>query len=152
MKMKTIFHGINCNYKIEVVKMEKIQITYIGFSEELIEILLFSEKFELVSVILQAERINNKLTDLLDKKGIQHYFIHDKSDLANLKKWIKSDVVLMYKFSWIIPEKIVGEYKIFNIHPGELRNNRGAHPFTWSILLGMEKHVPLYINLGVMLT
>ena len=46
----------------------------------------------------------------------------------------KSDIVILYKFEYIIPQNFIEKYTFFNFHGGNLKTNRGAHAVVWSIL------------------
>ena len=46
----------------------------------------------------------------------------------------KSDIVIVYKFEYIIPQNLIDKYTFFNFHGGNLKTNRGAHAVVWSIL------------------
>lgn len=138
--------------------MKKIDISYMGFSSEIIYELLNSKLYELKAVAIEKNRLLSKdIINLLNKKKIPVYTINSKKDLCNLKQWFTCDTILIYKFGLILPNAIVDQFKVFNIHPGDLKTNRGAHPISWTILLDeVETCLSLYklyrgIDLGLLI-
>lgn len=110
---------------------------YIGFSEEIVKLLLESEYFKLSTVIWEENRpIDSALLEDLRRNHVTFYTVSQKEQLISCMR--QSDCVqfVMYKFKLILPQTVVNEYKVFNFHPGDLRTNRGATPVIWSILLG----------------
>lgn len=115
--------------------IEQIPLGYMGFSNLVIKNIIESDKFELKVVICPKDRINDGIISLC-KEGIQLYTVSTQKEVTALIKSTNVSAFLMYKFPIIITNEICLNYKIFNIHPGDLRLNRGAHPIIWSILNG----------------
>jgi len=114
----------------------KVDIGYIGFSEKLLAILLNSEYFNLTGVIWEDGRfISNEMCLKLQESDIPLYKANSKEKVAEIILKINCKQYIMYQCSFIIPAEIVKKYQIFNIHPGDLKTNRGANPLIWSILL-----------------
>lgn len=114
----------------------KIPVTYIGFCEKMVKELLGSDKYELKTVILQEGRVSENIYHILRENKIKCFTVNSKEEICNLKEWIDTDVCIMYMFGYILPDEVVYSHNIFNIHEGDLRTNRGAHPINWSILNG----------------
>jgi methionyl-tRNA formyltransferase len=114
----------------------KIKVTFIGFSEAAIYRLLESRNFELVSVITQNERLDASLRRILYSRSIRVHVVSSQKEAGTISKWIITEHAIMYKFGFILPADVAERNQIFNIHPGNLETNRGAHPLSWTILLG----------------
>ena len=114
---------------------EPIEITYIGYSDKMISLLLKDKRFTVKSVVSKNNAVSQKNIDFLEKNNI-FYVLDD--DSSHLESYIKSDVCLIYKYGHIISKAIIDNHSFFNIHPGSIRTNRGAHPVRWSVLLGDE--------------
>lgn len=114
----------------------KMDIGYIGFSEKVIYMLMNSECFNVVGVVWEEARyISDGLIKVLHEKGITLYRVSNKDQAAEAIGKIACEQYLLYQFHYILPEGIVKRYKVFNIHPGNLRTNRGANPLIWTLLL-----------------
>lgn len=112
-------------------------IGYIGFSEEIVRLLLESEYFHLSTVVWEGGRPISKLfLEKLRQKKITFYTVSQKEQIITCMKESKCKQFIMYKFRFILPLEVVREYEVFNLHPGDLRMNRGATPVIWTILLG----------------
>lgn len=114
----------------------KLNIGYIGFSEKAVYMLMDSERFILTGVIWEKARyISDHLVKALQEKKIPIYKVDNKHQAAEAIEKIACKQYLMYQFSYILPKEVAQRYKVFNIHPGDLRTNRGANPLIWTLLL-----------------
>ena len=127
-----------------------MDITYIGYSDEIIKIILNNSKIALKKVITSIKKLQDDTLKLLNEKGINCSYVANKQDIYNITEQIKTTYVLIYKFAYIIPKNIIDQFIFFNIHPGDLLTNRGAHPIRWSILNGdRETKLTLYKISGI---
>lgn len=111
------------------------KVTYMGYNERMVESILSSDDFELRQVVYVPRRVNEKFLSLVEENGIEVLTLVEKADLKKLPAFIpKENIVLMYKFEFILPQSLVNEYKIINFHGGRLKTNRGSHPIAWTIL------------------
>ena len=111
------------------------KICYMGFNEDLILELIDNNNFELSCVITQDGRLSKVMLKLLELAKIPCYSIQNKNDLLKYKnEYDKVDYILSCCFGIIIPDAITENYKCFNMHPGDLRTNRGAYPLVRNIL------------------
>ncbi len=111
------------------------KIGYLGFNENMILKLIENENYNLHFVITQQNRLSNTMIKLLKVMKIPCYIVNNKNDLMQYENmYEKVDYILAYCFGIIIPDSIVNKYKCFNIHPGDLRTNRGAYPLVRNIL------------------
>lgn len=116
------------------------RILYLGYSEKMLETLCKSNVFEVVSSIGTKGRISDRYYKLIEKYGVGYTEIQNKQELLEHIHLIEHiDLVIMYKFEFIIPKEIVDKHLIINFHGGDLHSNRGAHAVVWSILLQETK-------------
>ncbi len=114
---------------------ETIPLAYMGFSCVAIIEILKSNKFSLKAVICPEDRVNDDILNLCNH-SVKLITVSSKKDIPKAIKNADVSTFLMYKFPIIIPDEVCLNYNVFNIHPGDLRHNRGAHPIIWSILNG----------------
>lgn len=63
-----------------------------------------------------------------------------------LIKDFQPDLILYYGWSWIVPEKIIEQYKCIMLHPAPLPKFRGGSPIQNQIIRGIKKSaVTLFI-------
>lgn len=122
-------------------------ITYIGYSAKMMELLMNNEYFMLNRIITKPGVIVEDLRTCLEKRNIS--VIEDDS-VALLDEYVDTELCLIYKYAHIIPTNIIKKRAYYNIHPGSIRFNRGAHPLRWSVLLGDDMtYLSLYKIDGV---
>lgn len=113
-----------------------MKITYVGYSDVVISLLLADSRFQLMSVITGKDKLRAETKEAIKEKNISYFEVAGKEDLLQLRPEFLYDAVIMYEFGLIFPKKITEESNIYNIHPGDIDTNRGAHPVRWTILLG----------------
>ena len=118
------------------MSIKQYETVYIGFSDELIEEILADERYILKDVVTTKGKLADKTKRILSDKSIVLHEIESKGELVNVIETIRCELVLIYKFGMIIPEKYTSERPFFNIHLGDIRLNRGGHSLRWSILDG----------------
>lgn len=111
-------------------------ITYVGYSDVMIGLLLADSRFQIMSVITGKDKLSEGTKEAIKEKGISYFEVTGKNDLLQLRQEFLYDAVIMYEFGLILPRKITEGSNIYNIHPGDIDTNRGAHPVRWTILLG----------------
>ena len=116
--------------------MRKIKIAYMGSSEQLILLLLNHPFLELSAIITQAGRLPDTAFVIFHKLGINSRIVTEKSNLSRISEWLETKNVLMHGFGMILPHELTQSHCICNVHPGNLKSNRGAHPVIRSILNG----------------
>lgn len=116
-----------------MIKKEKI--FYFGYSLRLLEELLESGLYEVLGVVTQKGKYTEDFRILCLEHEINFYIVSNKQELTHCCEDLKIEKVVMYEFGIIIPQRLCEIINIVNIHPGNLNNNRGANPITWSILL-----------------
>lgn len=127
-----------------------MDIVYVGYSNELLNLLLHCRDIDIVQIISQKGKLSDELMNKIEYDGIFFTDIQKNNDLLKLKNTLINSNVIMYKFGFIIPKEIIKKNVFLNIHPGNLRENRGAHPVRWSILLGNKfTNMTLYRIAGI---
>lgn len=116
-----------------------MKLTYIGYSEEMMRRLIESVQFELVSIITRADVLSYEMRKNITDQAIHLYELKKTEGVSRIEEHIVTDKVLIYKFGYIIPKDIISRHDFYNIHPGSIETNRGAHPLRWTILLGERK-------------
>jgi len=113
-----------------------IKVGYLGYSERMLLNLVNNKDFELCFAIGKSGRISYDYRTIVASHGINYIEINNKKELLQQTDLFKTvDVILMYKFEFILPASIVDNYRVINFHGGDLHTNRGAHAVVWTILL-----------------
>lgn len=123
------------------------QIIYFGYSDNMVKAIADSKDFQLMGVIGQKHKADKTFSDKVIDMGIPYSEAETSYDLQKqLDLWnINPDAIIMFKFGIIVSPFLINKYNIFNVHPGNLKTNRGATPVNWSILLG-EKNTCLSLH------
>lgn len=123
---------------------KKINIGYIGFSPRIVQDILKSEIFDLSCILCEkkGERQDGRrqaLFQIASHTKIPYYEFENNSELSQIIRDRKNIVeqYLIYECNTIIREEIINSVSIYNLHPGDLRTNRGCNPIHWSILEGI---------------
>lgn len=118
-------------------------VIYSGYSLRMLLYLSKSKIFHLIACFSNGKRIDVNFTDMCNQLSIPLINITNKRDIAvHTNLMDEADIIIMYRFEFIIPEDIIRKYKIINFHGGSLRTNRGPHAPVWSIL-NMDKRTCL---------
>jgi len=113
-----------------------IRISYLGYSEDMLLAIKKDNDFELTYVVGVKGRLSEEYYKLIQEGSFEYYEIENRKDLlALIDVFENSDLVLMYKFEFIIPESLINHTRMINFHGGSLYYNRGAHAVVWSVLL-----------------
>lgn len=119
------------------------KVVYVGYSDRMLRYLINSELLELTKVVFAPQRVNEEYNQLLNNTGLDTYEVLSKSDISGLAEFINDDeVAIMYKFEYILPQKLVSSHRFVNFHGGFLKTNRGAHAPVRTIL-NMDKTTAL---------
>lgn len=116
------------------------EVVYLGYSEKMLEVLFSDSTFYLRLVVGTRGRLSDRYYELIKQYPVQYREMERKKELSDIFKDVKStDLILMYKFEFIIPNEIIKRNVIINFHGGSLYSNRGAHAVVWSVLLQEKK-------------
>lgn len=114
---------------------EKIKVTYLGYCVELLQLLKNSVEFQVKNTVGVKGRMSETQIAFIQENEIPYKEISEKNEIMDISGFLeKSDIAIIYKFEFIIPQVLVDQYTFFNFHGGNLRTNRGAHAVVWSIL------------------
>lgn len=113
-----------------------MKISYVGYSDHMIDLLLADRRFQVMSVITGKDKLDTLTRKKIKEKGVSFFEVSSNNELLNLRREFFYDAVIMYEFGLILPKEITLGANIYNIHPGDIDTNRGAHPVRWTILLG----------------
>lgn len=127
-----------------------MNIAYIGYSDILLDILMSSNDYEVKKIIYVESRVSERYRTILRDNKIENLKIAVKEDIPKIKKFLGDiDIVLMYKFEFILPQELIDAHRIFNFHGGSLRTNRGPHAVVRSIInRDKETALSLYELIG----
>jgi methionyl-tRNA formyltransferase len=83
------------------------------------------------------------LTSICKKNNISYQYMNDINTKENIK-WIKSknpDIIFCFGWSSLIKKELLNlpQMGVVGYHPTKLPQNRGRHPLTWALDLGLEK-------------
>ena len=113
-----------------------MEIGYIGFSEVMLQYLTNCQEFRVSIFLCESKRFRKELKQICEKYNIKYHLIGGRNELK--KYMIQGSIrkFIMYECGLIIPDEILEQAVIINIHPGSLENNRGRTPIIHSILRG----------------
>lgn len=115
--------------------MNSIDVSYWGHSPALLKMLIDSELYNVVYVVVQKGKVSDEFVEICAEKNLPVLFVRNKHELIGLCNSNHVDNVLVYCFGIIIPSDLYLRKTIINIHPGSLVTNRGAHSILWSVLI-----------------
>ena len=125
------------------------KIGYMGFNETMILEIIENKDIELSFIITQKDRLSRTMLTLLDVMDIPYYIVENKKDLMQYENLFQEvDFLLSYCFGIIIPNDIIEKYQCFNIHPGDLKTNRGPYPLVRNILNNDKEAVATLHKIG----
>lgn len=111
-----------------------MDIFYFGYSTKMLKILLKSDLYNVIGVVTQSRKYGTEFHDICVNNKLNLFEIDTKEKLLNVCSNWNCDKIIMYEFGIIIPKELCKEFNIVNFHMGNLENNRGANPISWSIL------------------
>lgn len=131
--------SVKANDKSQPSKKEKASIVYIGNNLRIAEDINKLKDYRVVQIVCQSSKLDSR--DREHVGSIPVKYVESKSDLIGVIKLIKNavDFAVMYNFGIIVPQEVINLIKIYNFHPGNLRDNRGSSPVNWAILLNMKE-------------
>lgn len=118
--------------------MDQINIGFLGYGTRALDALMEHPLFSVKYFIAPQSRLCEDVYEAHAKYShIPFYVVRDNDELAAVLSEC-SDVTcfLMNACPIILNDKTLDKMPVFNIHPGDLRHNRGHQPHMWTILLG----------------
>lgn len=134
-----------------------MNVAYVGYSEKMLEILLMQPRLKMSKIAYVPSRVNDRYLDIIKENNLEYLEVNTKDDIPKMKSFLEDvEIVIMYKFEFIIPHYLLERSRFFNFHGGDLRTNRGAHAVVRSIInMDTETKLSLYeltggIDLGIL--
>lgn len=127
---------------------KKIPIGFYGYGTRALDALMEHPDFDVRYNWAPASRICDEVSQAAKRyeKKVHFEAIRNRSDLLEHVKQARDvDCFLMNASPIILNEPILEQMDFYNIHPGNLTNNRGHHPHLWSILLD-EKETQINLH------
>ena len=120
---------------------EKIKIGFLGYGTRALDALMEHEGFRVEYFIAPLSRLCADVYDARHRyPDIPFYIAKNNDDLVRIfDKCDKADVFLMNACPIILRDYVIEKKQIYNIHPGNLHNNRGHQPHQWTVLLGEKE-------------
>ncbi len=137
--------------------MKKINIGFLGYGTRAVDALMADKRFNVKYFLTPRSRLCGEVYEAAEKykETLSLEIISSKSDLAKRISEIKDvDCFLINACPFILTAEILSHMDFYNIHPGDLRTNRGHHPHLWSVLLDEREtkiclhKVNVHIDLG----
>ena len=119
--------------------MKQIKIGFLGYGVRALDSLMAHPMFEVKYFFVPKARLCQEVYDAREKYKdcLEMEVIEDKKQLAMRFGQISDvDCFLMNACSIILNREVLSKMRVFNIHPGDLRYNRGHQPQCWTVLLG----------------
>lgn len=110
------------------------RVIYMGYSAPMIQYLIDSDLFNLERIISVKNRTTPEQNKLIQKHHLPFLELNSPENLNSHKLFSNCDLIIIYKFEYIIPQQLIDHNQIINFHGGNLRSNRGAHATVRSIL------------------
>ncbi len=122
--------------------MKKIDVGFLGYGTRAIDALMADDRFNVKYFLAPRSRLCSDVLEAAEKykARVTLEIIDTKRELSDRIKSI-NDVrcFVMNACPFILTDEILSHMDFYNIHPGDLRTNRGHQPHLWSVLLGERK-------------
>lgn len=119
------------------VKSKRLDIVFIGSSALGLELLYANTNFRLLEVICLTKRCTPLLENTAKHIGLSVTKVSWKREFTvAIKKYLTEIPFFIYQLDMLVPANLTNEYSFFNLHRGDMLNNRGPNPDIWPILNG----------------
>ncbi len=121
--------------------MKKVNIGFLGYGTRALDALMEHEGFEVKYFLAPVGRLCEDVYIARKKyPQIPFYYVKNNDELARLfDKCKDADIFLMNACPIILRDFVIEKKQVYNIHPGDLRYNRGHQPHQWTVLLGEKE-------------
>jgi len=128
--------------------MNRIRIGFLGYGTRALDFLMEHPLFDVRYFLAPRSRLCQEVYDAQGRydRKLTMEIIEDGEQLG--KRFAQIDDVecfLMNACPIILDRRALSQMKVFNIHPGDLRYNRGHQPHCWTVLLG-EKQTKIVLH------
>ncbi|MCR5768344.1 MAG: hypothetical protein K6G45_07630 [Lachnospiraceae bacterium] len=134
--------------------MKKISIGFLGYGTRALDALMEDERFEVKAFFAPLSRLCEDVYDAKKKyPGPEFGIVKDNDDVRKAFERYKGKVecFLMNACPIILNQQVLDVMPVYNIHPGNLTDNRGHQPHLWTVLLAeKESEIVLHeVNPGI---
>lgn len=121
------------------MEQEKIRIGFLGYGTRALDSLMEHPLYEVKYFLTPRARLCSDVYEAAERyrNRISMEIIDDNVQLAcRFAELTDVDCFLMNACSIILNREVLSHMRVFNIHPGDLKYNRGHQPHMWTVLLG----------------
>ncbi len=121
--------------------MSAIKIGYLGYGTRALDALMEHPDFEVVCFIAPKSRLCEDVYVAHEKyHQLPYITVADNNELYRVvSSTPEPECWLINACPIILKENVLSLAPFFNIHPGDLRTNRGHQPHMWTVLLGEKQ-------------
>lgn len=122
--------------------MAQIKIGFLGYGTRALDSLMEHPMYDVRYFFAPKERLCQDVYNAQEKykDRLTMEVIENNQQLAERFAQISDvDYFLMNACPIILNHQVLSKKKVFNIHPGDIRYNRGHQPHCWTVLLGERK-------------
>ena len=119
--------------------MDKIKTGFLGYGVRALDALMEHPLYEVRYFLTPASRLCQEVYDAQKKyQDVLRMELVDNNDqlVARFAGIQDVDCFIMNACPIILSREVLARMPVFNIHPGDLRYNRGHQPHCWTVLLG----------------
>lgn len=116
-----------------------IKIGFLGYGTRGLDCLMAHPMFDVRYFLVPGSRLCQDVFHAQEKykDHLEMEIVYDNRQLAARFAAITDvDCFLMNACPIILNKEVLSQMRVFNIHPGDLRYNRGHQPHCWTVLLG----------------
>lgn len=120
----------------------KIKIGFLGYGTRALDALMEHPLYEVKYFWAPEKRLCKDVYDAQEryKDLLKMEVVKNNDNLVDKLKDVEDvECFLMNACPIILNEKVLKEMTFYNIHPGNLENNRGHQPHLWTVLLGEKE-------------
>lgn len=117
----------------------QLKVGFLGYGTRGLDALMAHPDFQVNYFFAPRTRICQDVRDARERyRGrFQYAEVENNRDLAARFAQARDvDCFVMNACPIILNQEVLDRMDVFNIHPGNLENNRGHHPHLWTVLLG----------------
>lgn len=133
---------------LELRRMDRIDVGFLGYGTRALDSLMADKRFKVKYFLTPKSRLCSDVYNAAEryKADLRLEIIKNKGELLERIKQIKDvRLFVMNACPFILTEEILENMDFYNIHPGDLKTNRGHHPHLWSVLL-QEKETKICMH------
>lgn len=119
--------------------MNQIKIGFLGYGTKALDCLMEHELFDVRYFLAPRARLCEDVYVAKEKyrEKLSMEIVENNEDLSKRFAEIKDvDCFLMNACPIILNSEVLRQMRVFNIHPGDLKYNRGHQPHCWTVRLG----------------